>query len=137
MSVLNSSDFAALEDMDLDDLYANLALAEAGTQPDVGMALHSLSSTRAMLAADSAAAAVSLGGLARAGRRIFNRYWPIVKDAVCNVWDAHGEDWLEKAADAISAIVRIPKVVIAFILKIAVKLGMDLICGDDATPQPA
>lgn len=137
MPALDDAAMAALDELDLDDLYADLALAEAGTEPDIGMAIESITSIRKMMAADSAVAAISLGGLIRRGKRIFNRYWPIVRDAVCKLWNEHGPDWLDKAADVISAILRLPKVVIALILKIAVKLGMDAICGDAAEPQPA
>jgi hypothetical protein len=137
MPTLDSAAMAALDDLDLDDLYADLALAEAGTEPDISMAMESLASIRTMMAADSAAAAISVGGLIRKGKRIFNKYWPIVRDAVCKLWKEHGEDWLDKAADVISAVLRLPKVIIALILKIAIKLGMAAICSDDAAPQPA
>lgn len=137
MPVLTTADFAALDDVDLDDLYANLAIADAGTQPDLGMAMHSLAMVRTSMAADSMASAISLGGLIAKGKALFNRYWPTVKEAVCKVWNDHGEDWLGKAADAVAAILHLPAAVIAFVLKIAVKRGMELVCGADAAPQPA
>ena len=131
----NSAD--RLDDLDLDDLYAELAIAEAGTEPDLGLALDSIAEVRSLMSADNVAAGASLGGLIRKGKRIFNRYWPAIKDAVCKVWDEHGEEGIDKAAEIISSLLRLPKAVIKLILKIAVKKGMDALCDTDASPQPA
>ena len=132
-----NSSLAALDDLDVDELFAQLAIAEAGTEPDLGLALKSISEIRTMMSAEGAMSADSLGGLIRRGKQIFNRYWPAIKDALCKLWNEHGQEWLDKAADVISSILRLPKIVIAIILKISVKLGMDALCDANASPQPA
>ena len=132
----NSDD--RLDDLDLDDLYAQLAIAEAGTDPDLGEAGDSLREIRMMLTAEKFASTESLHGLIGRGKRIFNKYWPKIREAVCKAWNEHGEDWLDKAAEIIAGILPfLPKFAVRIILKIAVKLGMDAICDTNASPQPA
>jgi hypothetical protein len=130
---MTSADVGNLETVDVDDLYADLAIAEAGSEVHIDDALRSVASVRAMVAAESA----SLGGLARKGKQIFNRYWPAVKTIVCKLYDEKGEDWISAAATAIAAFLSVGGAIAALILKIALKLGMELICDADASPQPA
>jgi hypothetical protein len=73
---LTDADLASLGDSKLDDLYSQLALADAGTAANIGAAMESLASVRAsLLAAGGATEAISLGGLIDTGKRVFNRLW--------------------------------------------------------------
>lgn len=132
---INTADLARLDSLDLDQLYAELAISDAGAEPEIGDALDSVAELRTMMSADAVAS--SIGGLIRRGRRIFNRHWPRVKEIVCKFYEEHGEDWIAKAAEAVAKALGLPGAVAAYIIKIAIKLGMDAICDADATPQPA
>lgn len=132
---INAADLARLDSLDLDQLYAELAISDAGAEPEIGDALASVAELRSMMS--ETAAAPSLGALIRRGRRIFNRYWPRAKEIVCKFYKEHGEDWIAKAAEAVAKALGLPGAVAAYIIKIAIKLGMDAICDANASPQPA
>lgn len=132
---ISKADLERLEATSLDDLYAELAIAEAGTEDEVGSALGTVSSLRVAVATPESAD--SLGWLIRRGKKIFNRHWGSIKDAVCQFYKDEGEKWIEKAAEAIAKLLSLPGALVALILKIAIKLGMDMLCGTDAPAQPA
>jgi hypothetical protein len=134
---LTAADFQQLDSVDVDDLYADLAIAEAGSEAHVGAALESVASVRALVAADAASIANPLGALIRKGRQIFNRYWPAVRAIVCKLYEGSGDDWIGAAATAIASLLGVGGAVAALILKIAIKIGMALVCAADASPQPA
>jgi hypothetical protein len=134
---MTGADVGDLETVDVEELYADLAIAEAGSEAHVGTALESVAAVRALVAADPAALADPLGGLVRKGKQIFNRYWPAVKTVVCKLYESSGDDWIAAAATAIAALLGVGGAVAALILKIAIKIGMALICAADASPQPA
>src|SRR5690349_5519043 len=100
--VLAANDLAALGDRDLDELYADLALAEAGSQSDMGKATASLAAFRTELAA--AGADDVFGWLVRKGKAVFDRLWPAVKAVTCRIYAEDGVEgsalagWVQKVA---------------------------------------
>ena len=130
---LAAGDFAAIEGRDLDKLYADLALAEAGSQSDIGAATASLEAFRSEFAV--AGAGDVLGWLARRGKAIFERAWPAARAVTCKIYQEDGKEgsklagWVEKAAAAVLAAISVTWAVAVLIVTIAVKLGLDALCG--------
>lgn len=123
-----------IERTDLEDLYGQLGIAATGTDPHTALGLESVTSFHGEL---KIAGFNPIEWLIRKGKEVFNRYWPAVRDTVCKFWKDSGDDWVKQAADAVAKLLGLPGAVVALIIKIAVKLGFDAVCGTDAKPQPA
>jgi hypothetical protein len=139
---LTEANLAGLESTRLDDLYAQLALADAGTAANIGAAMESLASVRASMLAGGATEAVSLGGLIDIGKRVFNRLWPAVKAIVCKIYEENGKDgplkdWIEAAATAAASLLGIAGPVAVLVITIAAKVGLGMLCDANAPAQPA
>lgn len=134
---VTTADLETLDALDLDELYTDLALAEIGTEPNIGAALENLASVRALMTAEATADANPIRWLINKGKAIFNRYWPAVRTTVCNLYNDADGDWITTAATAIAAFLGIAAAVAVLIIKIAIKLGMEMLCAADASPQPA
>ena len=133
---LAASEFAAIQTRDLDQLYADLALAETGSQSNFGAAAASFDA----LHSDLAAASVGdfLRRLVDRGKAIFERLWPAAKAVTCKVYDEDGKPdsplggWVEKAAAAVLAAISVPWAVAVLIVTIAVRVGLNKLCDADA-----
>ena len=127
---------------DLDDLFADLALADAGTHGPFGLSLESLSDTRGAMSAKSGATAAGMDGLFGLGRRIFNRVWPTVRGVVCALYaendgDGEAKGWVTTVATAKLAATSVASPVAIIIAVIAMKMGLDQLCATDAEAAPA
>lgn len=132
---LTSSEFAAIEAEDLDGLYADLALADAGTAAHVGLAVGSLKSIQSVMGAENASIGDFRSWLVKRGKALFNSLWPAVKSIVCKLYAEQDEepikDWVAKVAAAILGVIHVAAAAAVFIVTIALKLGLDALCDTD------
>lgn len=140
---LSAEDYSALDSQELDDLYANLALTDAGTAGTMGLSLNSLSSLKSVMSAEGATSGGVLSWLIHKGKALFNSLWPGAKSLVCAIYKQDGDDqsklkgWVEKVAAALVGLLNITAAVAILIVSIAIKLGLDAICDTGASDQPA
>lgn len=127
---------------DLDELFADLALADAGTRGPFGLSLESLTDTRSAMSAKSGATAAGMDGLFGLGRLIFNRVWPTVRGVVCALYaendgDSEVKGWVTTVATAVLAAASVSSPVAIIVAVIAMKMGLDRLCATGAEAAPA
>ncbi|HEX8232714.1 MAG TPA: hypothetical protein VF559_05125 [Caulobacteraceae bacterium] len=137
---ITAQDFEELNELSLDDLYANLALSETGTANSLGFALEDLSSIRSVMSAEDSASTTnsSRSWFVDKGRALFKKLWPAVKGLVCRLYKEDSEkgplkDWVSVAATAIAGMLSLTAAAAVFIIKIAIELGLDSLC--EVAPQ--
>lgn len=122
-----TQDLNQLNSLDLDDLYARLAIADAGTTDVVDSGFKKLELVASVLN-------VGVGNkfkLIELGKKIFEEYWPMAKDYVCENWngdDSPIKDWIEDVGEGIANLLGVPGKVAVLVLTIAVKLGFNALC---------
>lgn len=131
---LSEQEFGQLQANDIDDLYANLALTDAGTAGTMGLSLSSLSSMKAIMSAEGAASGGILHWLVEKGRALFDALWPAAKSLVCAIYkedsgDSDLKGWVAKVAAALVGLLNVTAAVAILVVSIAIKLGLDAICG--------
>ena len=138
---LSQEEFSELQSDNLDDLYASLALTDAGNAGAMGLSLNSLSSLKSVMSAENAAPGGIIGWLIQKGRALFNSLWPAAKALVCGIYkedsgDSDLKDWVARVAAALVGLLNITAAVAILIVTIAMKLGLDAICST-GSEQPA
>ena len=129
---LAASELAAIQTRGLDQLYADLALAEAGSQSDFGAATSSLAAFRSEFAA--AGVGDVLGRLAARGKALFDLLWPTVEGITCDIYAEDGDEesqlagWVEKVAAAVLAAISVTWAVAVLIVAIALRYGLKELC---------
>jgi hypothetical protein len=138
---LSESEFNALEGQSLNDLYADLAITDAGTAGSLGLDLESLGSIKAVMAAEDASPANIASWLISKGKALFNQLWPAAKAVVCQIYgedkgDTDLKGWVARVAAAIVGLLNITAAAAILVVTIALKLGLDALC-DTGSEQPA
>lgn len=139
---LSESEFNDLEAQSVNDLYADLAITDAGTAGSMGLDLESLTSIRAIMRAEDAAPDNIISWLVNKGKAIFNKLWPAAKAVVCAVYKEDGGDsgdlkgWVAKVAAMLVGLLNITAAAAILVVTIAIKLGLDALC-DTGSEQPA
>lgn len=129
MVAVSTAEMNALEGLSEDELYARLAIADAGTSDLVASGLEKLELVASVAsAADKDSVWIKLIEL---GRKIFDEYWPKAKKYVCDNWkseDSPIKDWIEKIGDTLADLLGLPAKIVVIILTIAAKAGFDRLC---------
>ena len=138
---ISQNDLDRLMKQDVNELLRDLAIADAGADGQQGIALDSLSTLKGVMSAEGADGLEAFDVLGL-GRRIFNRVWPLVKDVVCALYsknDGEGElkGWVTTLATAVLAAASVSSPVAIIVAVIAIKMGLDRLCGADSEATPA
>lgn len=139
---LAAAEFNQLNSQDVEELYADLALTDAGTAGTLGLNLSGLSTMKGIMNAEAAAAGDIWSWLVQKGKALFNDLWPQMKSLVCEIYKEDGDDasvlagWVAKVATAILTIVNVTAAVAILVVTIAIKVGLNKLCNAGAE-QPA
>lgn len=125
---VTDDDAAMLDNASVDDLYGHLGGADATASDAVSDSL------TALQAHARTADPGLLQDLASKGKALFEKYWPMVKDKVCGLYAEDGgsgdrKGWIAKAAGAIAGAFNLTATVAVLVIGIAIKLGLDALCG--------
>jgi hypothetical protein len=122
MVTMTAEDFDGFANETEGDLLAQLGVAVAGSDQDPSGAMKTLKAAKAMAWPDWRAL----------GETFFQKVWPQIKGVVCDAYKEYGgEDkaWIEQVATAILALINVGSAIAVLIVKIAIKKGLDAICG--------
>jgi len=126
---MTAEEFGELQDLELNELYANLGVAGAGAMPSITKSFKDMKEFRLEGPGDW------LAKLIQKGKEYFQQLWPQVKGRVCQLYsegDEQAKEWIEKAATAILAVFSISAAIAILVVKIAIKMGLDMLCEADA-----
>ena len=127
---------------DIDELLIDLAIAEAGSDAEIGLALGSLADMKSAMSVEGGAELASSSAILKIGKRKFNRVWPAVKAVICALYaENEGEGplkgWVSTLTTAILAGVTIGPFGAAVVAVVIIKMGLDSLCAAGADAQPA
>ena len=134
MSTIDLSEAEArqLESESLNDIYASLALTDAGTAKSAGVAISSVASIKTIVRAEEATTENIFDWLAARGKALFEKYWPAVKEEICRLYTgedpANVKEWIERAAVVILGVLNITAAAAVFVAVLALRMGLNRLC---------
>ncbi|MDO9338888.1 MAG: hypothetical protein Q7T61_21040 [Caulobacter sp.] len=134
MITITDDDTDLLDAASVEDLYGHLGGADDTARPEAVSP-----SLTALHASAKAAEPGLLSDLAAKGKALFEKYWPLARDKVCDLYADDGgqgdrKGWIAKAAAAIASALNLSATVAVLVIGIAIKLGLDALCGTQRAP---